>query len=102
MKASYDRIRAQREASRHIVSICDLCGRASLSSESEDYKPVSEKICRKVFCCAYGQDIPRSGPSCPNSCELFSPDLYRIRSVMAHMALENAQGLAALEALLNG
>lgn len=92
-------MRAQREASKYVESVCDLCCRARPDAEDEDYKPASVKKQPEIFCEGYRYRVDRARMT---GCELFAPDLWRIRSVMAHMALENAQGMAALDALLNG
>ena len=92
-------MRAQREASKYVESVCDLCCRARPDAEDEDYKPASVKKQPEIFCEGYRYRVDRARMT---GCELFAPDLWRIRSVMAHMAIENAQGMAALDALLNG
>lgn len=97
MRATSGCMRAQREASKYVDSVCDLCCRSMPDVEDEDYKPVSVKKYPEVFCEGYRERINRARMT---GCELFAPDLWRIRSVMAHMALENAQGLAALDALM--
>ena len=97
MSVTSDCMKAQREASKYVDSVCDLCCRARPSVEDEDYKPVDVKKQPEVFCEGYRNQVDRARMT---GCELFAPELWRIRSVMAHMALETAQGLAALDALL--
>lgn len=99
MRVTSDCMKAQREASKYVESVCDLCCRARPDAEDEDYKPADVKMQPEIFCEGYRYRVTRARMT---GCELFAPDLWRIRSVMAHMALENAQGMAALDALLNG
>lgn len=96
--------RAQREASKYVISLCDLCTRSKPDVEDEDYAPSDVKSCPGVFCVGYQERIPRGQmserPGWKHTCELFAPDIWRIRSVMARMALDNAKGLAALDELV--
>lgn len=98
------RYTAQKNASKYVVTICDLCVRATPDEENEDYKIENVKHCPSIFCEAYQEKVSRKGtgerPMWKGCCELFAPDIRRIRSVMAHMAMDNAKGLAALDALI--
>ncbi len=92
----------QRDASKYVESLCDLCVRAKPDVECEDYDPQDARACPEVYCVAYREKTPRGKTGRVNNCSLYAPDIYRIRSVMAHAAMRNAQELAALDALLNG
>ena len=98
------RYTAQKNASKYVVTICDLCVRATPGEEDEDYRIESIQQCPELYCEAYQQTVSRRGtgerPMWKGRCELFAPDIRRIRSVMAHMAMENAKGLTALEELI--
>ena len=99
------RYTAQKNASKYVVTICDLCVRATPDEENEDYKIENVKHCPSIFCEAYQEKVSRKEtgerPMWKGCCELFAPDIRRIRSVMAHMAMDNAKGLGALDELIH-
>ena len=50
----------------------------------------------------HGQMVRSHGNGVLHGCLIYAPDVQRIRSVMAHMALDHAKGMMTLEALLTG